>query len=102
MNTAVINIRTNPKVKKQAQKVAEELGFSLSTVVNAYLRHFVRTKKVEFEAEEPSEYLIKSLKQSKKEIKEGWVSQSFDNIEDEMKWLNDLNAKYIRQIRKKV
>jgi len=44
----VINIKTDKEIKKNAQKVAEDLGFSLSAVINAYLRQFVRNKEVYF------------------------------------------------------
>jgi len=44
----VINIKTDKEVKKRAQKVAAELGFSLSAVINAYLKQFVRNKEVYF------------------------------------------------------
>ena len=44
----VINIKTDKKVKRNAQKVAEDLGFSLSAVINAYLKQFVRNKEVYF------------------------------------------------------
>ena len=46
MKTTVINIKTDKEVKMGAQKVAEELGLSLSTVINAYLRQFVRNKEI--------------------------------------------------------
>jgi len=44
----VINIKTDKDVKKNAQKVAEDLGFSLSAIINAYLRQFVRNREVYF------------------------------------------------------
>ena len=44
----VINIKTDKEVKKNAQKVAAALGFSLSAVINAYLRQFIRNKEVYF------------------------------------------------------
>ena len=44
----VINIKTDKEVKKDAQKVASDLGFSLSAVINAYLKQFVRNKEVYF------------------------------------------------------
>lgn len=44
----VINIRTDKEVKKNAQKVASDLGFSLSAIINAYLKQFVRNKEVYF------------------------------------------------------
>ncbi len=95
MNTAVINIKTNPETKVKAQAVAEELGFSLSSLINGYLKHLVKTKTVHFTtSEEPSDWLIKILKENKKDMKAGRVSPGFDNTEDSIKWLNDPNAKY--------
>ena len=44
----VINIKTDREVKEKAQKVASDLGFSLSAVVNAYLKQLVRNKEVYF------------------------------------------------------
>lgn len=44
----VINIKTDKEVKKDAQKIASDLGFSLSAIINAYLKQFVRNKEVYF------------------------------------------------------
>lgn len=46
--TTVINIKTKKEVKENAQKLAKEMGFSLSAVINAYLRQFIRNKEVHF------------------------------------------------------
>ncbi|MDP2641170.1 MAG: hypothetical protein Q8P39_01340 [Candidatus Yanofskybacteria bacterium] len=46
MAKTVINIKTEREVKKNAQKLAEELGLSLSDVMNAALRNFIRTREV--------------------------------------------------------
>ncbi len=40
----ILNVKTEVAVKRDAQKLAYELGLSLSTVVNAYLRQFIRDK----------------------------------------------------------
>jgi len=63
MNTIIINFKTEPKVKKEAMKIADELGFSLSSILNAYLKNFIRTKKINYSLDEsePSEYLLKLL-----------------------------------------
>ncbi len=42
----MINIKTESKVKENAQKVAEELGIPLGTVINAFLRQFIRSREV--------------------------------------------------------
>ena len=44
----VINIKTEKSVKVRAQKIAKEMGLSLSAVINAYLKQFVRNKEVHF------------------------------------------------------
>ena len=46
----VINIKADRDVKIKARKIAEELGLSLSAVINAYLKQFVRNKSVYFSA----------------------------------------------------
>lgn len=47
----MINIKTDRDVKIKAQKIAKELGLPLSTVVNAYLKEFVRERAVRFSIE---------------------------------------------------
>ncbi len=44
----VINIKTEKEVKFSAQKLAKEMGLSLSAVINAYLKQFLRNKEVHF------------------------------------------------------
>lgn len=90
MNTAGIYVKTQPEVKAKAQKIAKALGLSLGSLVDAWLRQFVKTKTVTFgtEEERPSKYLIESLKKSEEDIKHGRVSPGFHNVEDAIKWLN--------------
>lgn len=95
MNTAVVNIKVNPEIKKQAQEVAEELGLSLSSAINAFLRQLIRTRTVTFSvSEEPSIYMLKALKKSERDIKKGLVSPTFDTAEDAISWLEDPKATY--------
>lgn len=49
-NKTLINIKTDKEVKENAQKLARELGLSLSDVMNAALRNFIRTREVTFSA----------------------------------------------------
>ena len=104
MDTAIINIRTEPLVKKKAKRVAETLGLSLSSIIDAYLRQLIRTKTVTFSAasEEPTEYLLKSLEESRRDIEAGRVSPTFDNAKDAIAWLDNPKRKHANQIRKTV
>lgn len=44
----VINIKADREIKIKARKLAQDLGLSLSAIINAYLRQFVRNKSVYF------------------------------------------------------
>lgn len=91
MNTAVINIKVDPITKKKAKTVASELGFSLSSLINAYLKQLIRVKTVAFStiSEEPTDYLLKALKESKEDIKAGRVV-SFDNPDKALSYLDKI------------
>ncbi|OGE37500.1 hypothetical protein A3F00_01210 [Candidatus Daviesbacteria bacterium RIFCSPHIGHO2_12_FULL_37_11] len=89
MNTTAIYIKTDPKIKKEAQKVAKELGFSLSSLLNAWMRQFIKSKTVTFSlAEEPSKYLKGAIRKAEKNWQEGKTSPVFDDAEDAIAWLH--------------
>lgn len=100
MNTAVVNVKVNPQVKKEAQKVAEDLGFSLSALINGYLKQLIRNKTIVFSSveEEPTDYLLESLRESQEDIKTGRVSPTFKNANDAITWLNNPKKKYASKV----
>lgn len=63
-NTAILTVRTDPKIKKAAQKAAKELGVPLSVVINASLRDFVRERRIELV---PSQKLREWIEEDRKE-----------------------------------
>ncbi len=70
MKVAMINIKTEPSLKEEAQELAEELGFSLSAIVTASLKQFVRTREVQFSAQpRMTSYLEGVLKEVEKDLK---------------------------------
>ena len=88
MNTTSLHIQIEPVIKQQAQKTASELGLSLSSVVKALLKQFIRTKSlsVGITEEIPNEYLRQSLKQSDEDIKAG-RTLSFKSGKDALDYL---------------
>lgn len=44
----VIHIKADREVKENARRAAEDLGLTLSDVINASLRNFIRTREVIF------------------------------------------------------
>jgi addiction module RelB/DinJ family antitoxin len=73
MSTKVlINIKTDIKLKKEAQEVSRELGLPLGTIINAYLRDFVRQKRVVFSVPfEPNQRTQKLLEKIQQDLKTG-------------------------------
>lgn len=89
ITTSSIHIKLESDIKMQAQKTAEELGLSLSAVMKALLKQFIRTQRLSVSVgEEPSTYLIDALEKSDKEYKSGNTSPSFSNVKDSFKWLD--------------
>jgi DNA-damage-inducible protein J len=91
MNTTVINIKTDIKVKKEAQKIAADLGLSLSGAINGFLKQLVRNKAVLFTLNEdtPNDYLLSSIKESRDER----MSGSFYSFKNNKAAINFLNNK---------
>jgi addiction module RelB/DinJ family antitoxin len=96
MKTSIINIKSDPKIKLEATKLAKELGLSLSQVIQISLVNFVQSGTII--ASKPlqmSVQLEKSLVQVEKDIKKGKnLSPSFDNAKDAMLWLKNKSKKW--------
>lgn len=91
MNTTSIHIKVEEDIKNQAQRVAEDLGLSLSGVIKALLKQFVRTKQLSVGTREeiPNQYFIKSLRKSEEDVKAGRVI-SFESGDDAIKYVSSL------------
>ena len=91
INTTVINIKTNPKIKKEAQKIAADLGLSLSGVINGFLKQFVQSKTITFSLDEsnPSKDLLDSIKSARLERKKGNY-HSFKSNKEAIDFLDNL------------
>ena len=92
MKTAIINIKTDPRVKEKAQKLAEELGFSLSSIVTASLKQFIRTREVQFSlSHKMTPYLEGVLKEVREDLKHNRnLSPAFTNAKDATNYLKKL------------
>ncbi len=93
MNThTILNIKTDKKLKADAQKVASELGVPLSTVMNAFLKQFVRDKEITLSANQyrPTPYLESILEQAHKEYEAGEFIGPFKTGEDFIAHLKSL------------
>ena len=70
----LLTIKTDKSIKETAQEVAGEIGVPLSTVINAFLKQFVRDREVSFSASyNPSPYLRDSIARGERELAEGKI-----------------------------
>lgn len=90
MSKTTINIKADKDIKEKAQKTAKDLGLPLSTIINAYLHQFVRSKEVYFNIEgELKPEVKKRLNKLEEEARAGKnLSPKFDNVDDAIKYLN--------------
>ena len=65
MKTTALSIKIDPKVKREAQKIANELGFSLSAIVNASLKNLTRSKTISYSLLEPTPFLKRAIRSAR-------------------------------------
>jgi DNA-damage-inducible protein J len=75
MNTktaTILNIKTDKKLKSEAKTVADEMGLTLTTVVNSMLKQFVREREITFSTQDyPSPMLREAIKEARAEFEAG-------------------------------
>lgn len=98
MNNQVINLKIDSKTKREAQKVAEKLGFSLSSILKAYLKQLISEKSIVFSIPEKerelSDEAIRHIDEAFNNVKRGYVSPPFSTADEAIAWLNDKDARY--------
>ena len=82
MNT-VISVKIDKEVKIAAQAMAKDMGLTLSTLINAYLRQVVATRRVELYApEKMAPHLEKLISKVELDIKKNGSGPAFHSVED--------------------
>jgi antitoxin component of RelBE/YafQ-DinJ toxin-antitoxin module len=84
MNTAILNIKTDPETKQQLKEFAAQMGLPVSALINAQIRQMLRTGEVRLTATlEPTPYLADIMREADKDIKAGTnLSPVFDSADD--------------------
>ena len=88
----MINIRADKEVKENAQRVAKDLGLPLSSIINAFLKQFIRSRSISFSAvPKMTPYLEAVLGKVEKDIKDGKnMSRTFSSAEEANRYLDTL------------
>ncbi len=81
--TSAINVRADKDIKQQAEQICSDLGISMSTAVNMFLRAIVRNRGIPFELQlkKPNKTTIKALEEAGKIANDNKV-KGYNNIED--------------------
>ncbi len=92
MAKTLLNIKVDREVKQNAKKLAENLGLSLSVLVNAQLKQLVQAQRVSFTASyKMSPALEKILRGVETDIKKGRnLSPAFNSKEEMDGYLDSL------------
>ena len=87
MALASINVRVEPETKLQFEDFCRQIGMSMSTAINVFIKAALREKKIPFElAAEPdpfySEENMERLKRSIKQLEDGQVvTKTIDELQ---------------------
>lgn len=85
----MISVKTDRILKNEAQKTASELGMPLGTVINAFLRQFVRDREITVSvAHKPSASLRKAIAEAERDLVSGKnISPEFSSAKDAIAYL---------------
>ncbi len=80
----ILNIKTDKQLKDDARAVASKIGVPLSTVVNSFLKQFVRDEEVTFSAKNyrMTPYLEILVEEAQEDYKKRKTSGPFNTPED--------------------
>ena len=63
---AVINIRVNDEVKKEAETIFKSLGLNMSVTMNLFLKKCINEKGIPFDLKIPNRETIEAMEGTKK------------------------------------
>ncbi len=84
-----MHIKVDKDIKEKSAKIAHQLGLSLSTIVNASLRNFIKTETFSVSnAEKMTPYMESWIAEVEKDIKAGKnISGPFETVDELMSHL---------------
>lgn len=87
-NSTTMSFKIDKDLKASAQKTAAEIGIPVSTLINAYLRDFVTTGRVEFVAgEQMTPQMERIIKNCEQDIKTGNLVGPFEDMKEFIDYL---------------
>lgn len=93
MNKVAVNFKTDAATKEAAQKLADDLGLTLSALINTQLKQLINERRVLLQAPYPtmpvSQKLAQQLDEVEKEVAAGQVSRPHTDLKQLARDLRD-------------
>ena len=85
-----ISIRIDDNVKKEAENVCKDIGISLSSAINIYLKRIGRERRIPFEltAEIPNAKTLAAMKETEEILTHPENYKSYSSCEEILKEVN--------------
>ena len=79
---AVINIRVNDEVKKEAETIFKSLGLNMSVTMNLFLKKCINEKGIPFDLKLPNNETIEALEETNKILNGDIERKSYKNADE--------------------
>ena len=88
--TDTINIRIEPKLKKEVESTLNDLGMNIADAVTVFFKQIVMTESIPFAIKKPkyNKETIEEINEEKKKKKNPEKYKSYNNVEELMEDLN--------------
>ena len=77
--TSQINVVVDTKTKEEAARILDDLGMSMSTAINVYLKQIIKNCGIPFEIKTRDQFI------NENEISDEYIMQKLKEAEEEMK-----------------
>ena len=88
--TDTINIRIEPRLKKEVEETLNDLGMNIADAVTVFFKQIVMTESIPFAIKKPkyNKETIEAINEARKMIKNPDKYESYNSIEELMEDLN--------------
>lgn len=89
--TSAINVRIDPKIKEEVEKILNKLGMTATEAINIYLRQIIMNEGIPFEVKIPkfSNEMLESLAEAEEIMKHPNKYPSYNSINELMEALDE-------------
>ena len=79
---AVINIRVNDEVKKEAEIIFKSLGLNMSVAMNLFLKKCINENGIPFDLKLPNNETMEALEETNKILNRDIERKSYKNVDE--------------------